>query len=64
VRFGALIQHLESCAGAAGATRKAWKNRAHVILGFSGRLYIVVGHQNFPYALTFEDAMAEDWMPV
>lgn len=64
MRFGALTQHLESCVGVAGVMRRSWKNRAHVILGFSGRFYIVVGQQNFPYALTFEDAMAEDWIPV
>lgn len=64
MRFGALIQHLESCQGVAGAMRETWKNRAYVILGFSGRLYIVVGHQNLPYALSFEDAIADDWLTV
>jgi phosphotransferase system glucose/maltose/N-acetylglucosamine-specific IIC component len=64
VRFGALIQHLESCQGAAGATRESWKGLAHVILGYSGRLYIVIGVHNLPYAFSFEDAMAEDWIAV
>lgn len=64
MRFGILIEHLESSQGMAGATRESWKGLAHVILGYSGRLYIVIGLHNLPYALSFEDAMADDWLAI
>ncbi|MCG5072261.1 hypothetical protein [Paraburkholderia tagetis] len=62
MRFEALLPKLELNQGSAGATRRIWKNRAYVVMGYSSRLYIVVGARNLPYALSFEDAIADDWM--